>query len=127
MSVLFKSAAKKNPRDISAPLKYYATAIQKDVTNTDKLFELISASSTVSRSDVYSVVIELLEKINYELSEGRTVRLDKLGKFSLSIQSEGVDAPEDLTSNQIRNAKINFLPDKEMKDMLKTLKFEKKN
>ncbi len=127
MSVLFKSSAKVNPRDISAPLKYYATAIRKDVTDIDKLCQLISANSTMSRADVYGVVIELLEKINHELSEGRTVKLDKLGHFSLSLKSDGVGAPEEVSSRLIKGAKINFRPDKEMRDMLATLKYVKAN
>jgi len=127
MSVLFKSSAKVNPRDVSAPLKYYATAIRKDVTDIDKLCQLISANSTMSRSDVYGVVIELLDKINYELSEGRTVKLDKLGHFSLSLKSDGVEAPEEVSSRLIKGAKINFRPDKELRDMLTTLKYVKAN
>ena len=127
MSVLFKSTAKVNPRDVSAPLKYYATAIRKDVSDIDQLCKLISANSTMSRSDVYGVVIELLEKINYELSEGRTVKLDKLGHFSLSLKSDGVEAPADVSSRLSKGAKINFRPDKEVRDMLTTLKYVKAN
>ena len=125
MSVLFKTTAKKNPRDLTAKPKYYATAIQRDVTTIDELSQIISSNSTMSRADVYGVVIELLERINFELKEGRSVNLDKLGRFRLALRSEGADKPEEVTSRQIKSAKIIFSPAKEMREMLNTLKYVK--
>ncbi|MCT4648260.1 MAG: HU family DNA-binding protein [Carboxylicivirga sp.] len=127
MTVLFKPVAKINPRDVSADPLYYAAAIRKEIVDIDQLCELISSNSTMSRSDVYGVVLELLDKIHYVLKEGRTVRLNKLGMFNLSLKSEGVEEAEKLTSHNIKGAKINFRPEKELKNMLATLIYEKIN
>ena len=127
MSVLFKPVARKNPRDFSAEPLFYAAAYRKEIVDTDQMCELIASNSTMSRSDVYGVLMELLDKINYQLKEGRTVRLHKLGMFSLSLSSEGVEEADKLTAHHIKGAKINFRPDKELKQMLDTLTYEKTN
>lgn len=125
MSIKFKPTPKRNPQNIGAEPKYYATAVSKGKTDIDGLSKIVANSSTVSRADTYAVIISLLETIVNEFSEGRSVDLGKLGKFSVSIQSEGVDKPENLTSNKIKGARINFAPGAELKVMLNNLKFAK--
>ena len=125
MSISFKPTSKRNPQDVTAAPRYYATAVSKNKTDIDVLSEMVSGSSTVSRADTYAVIISLLETIIQEFKSGNTVELGKLGKFALSLQSEGVEAPEDLTSKNIKNVRINFYPGKELKNMLGNLEYSK--
>ena len=125
MSILFKATPKRNPQDIEAEPKYYATAVTKSKTGIDELSETVASASTVSRADTYAVIISLLETIIKEFKAGRTVDLGKLGRFTISLKSEGVEDPKDLTSAHVKDAKINFYPGKELKEMLNNLKFTK--
>ncbi len=125
MSVNFKSIARKNPRDLAATPKYYALAMSKGVTDIDRLSAQISDGSTVRQADVYAVIISLVNAIQGELREGRTVRLGKLGSFSLTLSSNGIETEEEVGASLIKNVKIRYRPGSELKDMLKTLKFNK--
>ena len=82
-------------------------------------------ASTVSRADTYAVIISLPDTIINEFKAGRTAEPGKPGRFAISLQGEGVEMPEDLTSNNIKGAKINFSPDIELKNMLAKLSHQK--
>ncbi len=125
MSISFKANPKLNPQDRTAPPRYYATVVHKAQVNIDELSELIADKSTVSRADTYAVIISMLEQVMKDLAAGRSVVLGKLGKLSISVQSEGMPTPEELTSAQIKKAKIIYRPGIELRDMLSTLKYEK--
>ena len=125
MSVEFKPTPKRNPQNITAEPLFYATAVSNHKTGIDELSGRVSDSSTVSRADTYAVIISLLETIIKEFKAGNTVELGKLGRFSISLQSEGVPTPEELSSNHIKGAKINFRPGVELKEMLASLSYSK--
>ncbi|MBG6132519.1 putative histone-like DNA-binding protein [Aquimarina sp. EL_43] len=127
MSVHFKSIARKDPRDATAIPKHYALVVSSGVTDIDQLSQLVSDGSTVTRADVYAVIVRLVTTIQNELSQGRTVRLGKLGSFSLGVNSEGVDTPEEVTPSLIKRTKIRYRPSIELSNMLKTLRFKKKS
>ncbi|PKP29956.1 MAG: DNA-binding protein [Bacteroidetes bacterium HGW-Bacteroidetes-17] len=125
MSISFKAIAKKNPQSPTEPLRFYASAVSGKNVDIDELAKLIADNSTVSRADTYAVIISMLEQIMKDLAAGRSVVLGKLGKFSISLHSEGAATAEELTSAQIKKATINYRPGNELKDMLAILKFEK--
>lgn len=125
MSIAFKATQKINPQQPTAARKFYATVVHKDQVNIDELPVIIADKSTVSRADTYAVIISMLEQIMHDLAAGRSVVLGKLGKLSISVHSEGMATAEELTSLQIKKAKINYRPGVELRDMLKILKYEK--
>jgi predicted histone-like DNA-binding protein len=125
MSIQIKTIAKKNPRDPAAAAKLYAHAVPRGKTDIDVMSKIISREGTVSRADVYAVIISTLEVIMNELEAGRAVYLGKLGSFSISLSSEGADTADDFTSAAVKKARIVFRPGSELKTMLKTLKYEK--
>ena len=106
MSISFKASAKINPQEPTAAPRYYATAVSQSKVDIDELSDLIADKSTVSRADTYAVIISMLEQVMKDLAAGRSVVLGKLGKLSISLQSEGVDTAEELTSAQIKKAKM---------------------
>ena len=59
------------------------------------------------------------------LANGQIVRLGDLGSVRVSFSSEGADKESDITANSITDARIIFTPSPRLKEMLKTLKFEK--
>ncbi|KAB8154920.1 DNA-binding protein [Kordia sp. TARA_039_SRF] len=125
MSVKFKVIQKKNPQDLEATPKNYAIAISDGIVDIDRLSELVADGSTVRQNDIYAVIIGLVNVIQGELKEGRSVNLGKLGTFSVSLSSVGSDTAEEVNASNIKSAKVNYRPGKEIKNMLKTLTYTK--
>lgn len=125
MSVNYKPIRRKNISDPTAPDKYYVILIKKGITDLDKLADLLGKGATMRRADVYAVLEGLVEEIEYELSEGRTVQLGSLGSFSLSVSSEGVLEEKSVSAKLITKRKILYRPGKRLKTMLSGLKFYK--
>ena len=91
----------------------------------DELVDQTSELSTVNTGDIYGVIATLIKVIAYELKYGRVIRLGDLGAFYLSIQSEGVDSPEELTSANIHRAVLRFRSGRKIREILRNLRFEK--
>lgn len=125
MSIKFKSIERKNIQDPTLRPKHYALAVTAGRTDLDGLAALISDGSTVRQGDVYAVLIGMVNAISLELAAGRTVNMGKLGSFSIGISSEGVEEAKEVTSSVIKGAKIRYRPLAELKDVLKTLHYQK--
>ena len=91
--------------------KYFAkTVSQGEITIKDLAIEA-SRNSTLRKSDVIAVVTEIEEMLRYRLAEGQTVVLDGIGRFSLRVESDGVDNPNDFSiGKHIRRVICRFLP-----------------
>jgi predicted histone-like DNA-binding protein len=125
MSVTFKSVAKRNPLKLDEDPKFYALAVASGNADIDRLSELVADGSTVRQNDMYAVIVGLVNAIQGELKNGRKVTLGKLGTFSLGLSSNGVEEEDKLNASQITKARINYRPGNEIKDMLKTLRYQK--
>ncbi len=125
MPVKFKALPRRNLKDPSKPPKYYAVATGGGKCDIDKLARIISKNSTVSRADIYAVIIGMVDAINDELSDGNMVYLSKLGSFGIAIKSVGAATPEEVTVAKIKKSKINYRPGAEIKTVLNTLQYEK--
>lgn len=106
--------------------KYYASPVYTGEINLDQLTEKIEKISTVSGADIRAVLYALVDVIPQELANSQIVRVGDLGSLRLSISSEGKAEEKDITANSIKSTKILFTPGNKLKDMQKTVKFEKK-
>jgi predicted histone-like DNA-binding protein len=127
MPVKFKAVQRPNPKNPAEPAKFYASAVSSGKCDIDKLSRIISKNSTVSRTDVYAVIMGLLDAVTDELSDGNIIYMGKLGSFSIGIKSAGVATATELTGAAIKSAKINYRAGAELKNMTKTLSFTKKD
>lgn len=125
MSIKYKVLPRKNPRDISAPEKFYAAAIADGDVDLDRLAELISYQCTVTATDCYAVLHSLEHNIIGELEQGRIVKLGRLGNFQVGISSEGKDSENEVTTTQIVKSRILFRPGKRLRAMLNGLTYKK--
>ena len=125
MSVKFKSLKRRNPRDLTAPEKFYAATIADGETDLDKLAELISYQCTVTEADCYAVLMSLEHNIVTELGEGRIVKLGRLGNFQVSVSSEGKATAAEVNSSVITKNRILFRPGKKLRNLLATLTYSK--
>jgi len=125
MGIFYKFILRKNLRDPQAKALVYAIAKSRSKSDFDKLADLISKRTSLSRPDVYAVIIAMVEVIIDELKEGNMVQMGKLGSFAINIKSEGAESEEKFTPTLIKGAKLVYRAGNELKAMLKTLKFER--
>ncbi|MCD7931198.1 MAG: HU family DNA-binding protein [Tannerellaceae bacterium] len=104
---------------------YYAQAKSNGRSNLTYLCSIISARSTVTSADVKAVLDSLVYVLSTELASGRIVELGEFGNFRVTIGSIGTETPEAFTKACLRRPKIIFHPGKELRDLLKTLRFER--
>ncbi|MCD7901481.1 MAG: HU family DNA-binding protein [Bacteroides sp.] len=83
------------------------------VVTTQKIGELIADKSAVTPGDVHNVVRNLLGVMREQLLNGRSVRLDGLGTFTLVVHAigKGVEKAEDVSSSQITRLECRFTPE----------------
>src|SRR5690606_31554107 len=91
-----------------------------------ELSDEVAEKSSLTRGDCYNVIQNFLSSMRKALNKGDIVKLDDLGTFRVTLSSEGVATPEELSSDNITKARIRFRPDEELEGMLATLKFAKK-
>lgn len=126
MPVKYNVTERKNLQDPKAAPKFYASAKADGEINLKTLAKEISGgSTTVSDTDVLAVLNDLIKVVNRHLSDGKIVKLGDFGNFQVSISSEGAETAEKVSSSLIRSNKINFRPGIDLRDMLKTIKYEK--
>lgn len=126
MSVLYKVVSKKPSGRLSngAP-KYYPVLTGRRQVAIREVCKIIASSSSMTPGDVKGVLEGLIQLIPDLLMDGRTVKLDGFGTFSLHASAVGQDTPEKVTLRDITGVKMSFLPDKEIKRNLKATSFEK--
>lgn len=126
MSISYKVVSKR-PGGIAGEnsAKYYPSLTNRRKVDLNEISDLITARSTFSRGDVIGVMRSLIDLIPDLLQDGRNVRLDGFGTFSLHASSKGKEDPQKVTSRDITGLKMAFLPDKRIKQKLTQTKFTK--
>ena len=117
MSILIKAMERANPQNREEK-KYYASVATRGTIDLDGLSDLVCKFSSLSKGDVYSVLINLLDAIPDELLDGKVVKLGKLGSLSLNVDSEGVATAEEVTGDRVKSVHVVFRPGQELKDDL---------
>jgi predicted histone-like DNA-binding protein len=105
--------------------KYYATPVVQGERSLEQITKSIEKISTVSGADIRAVLYAMVDVITDDLANGLIVRIGDLGSLRLSLSSEGFANEADVTAKAVKNSKILFTPGTKLKDMQKTLKFEK--
>lgn len=105
--------------------RYYAVATGRNLVDLRRVAEIISNRSTLTSSDIYAVLIGLSNLIPELIADGSSVKLDNVGIFSAELQSIGKDTPEEVNHTCIKQVRLHFLPDKEMKRALRTCDFQR--
>ncbi|MDR1274062.1 MAG: HU family DNA-binding protein [Odoribacteraceae bacterium] len=126
MTVPFVTVEKGNPADPSAPKKHYASAKARGELRFRGLGkEIAEGSTTVSDTDVLAVLNDLVKILCRHLANGEIVRFGDFGSFQIGLRSEGAETAEKFRPSMIKSTKVVFRPGIDLKEMQKTLKFEK--
>ncbi len=103
---------------------YYGRISGTEQVGLRQIAAVLNSRTTLSSADVFAAVEGVREIIIEELMSGNNVRLDGLGIFSLSVRTEAVEDPSKLNKTHVREVKIQFRPDPELKGILKTAEFQ---
>ena len=124
-SVTYSVVPRINPRDKEAAPKFYAQAQARGDVNIREMASRIQGTCTVTKADVYAVLVALEDVIVEALQNGEIVRLGELGTFQVGLSGKGAVTSEDYDTSLIRKARINFRPGLTLAGMLSGLSFSK--
>lgn len=93
--------------------KWYPRSVTVGTLTTADVAERLSRMSTVTRGDVYAVLLGLGEVMGEMLALGNSVKLDGLGTFYLvgRATGAGVDTPQEVSPRQFRKLSVAFIPE----------------
>ena len=91
--------------------KYFAKTVSQGEVTLDEIAAEACRNSGFSEGSVIGVTTELQEILKQRLREGQTVVLPGIGRFSLRVESIGVDDPKDFNiGRHISRIICGFLP-----------------
>jgi predicted histone-like DNA-binding protein len=125
MPVHFKMTPKKNIMVSPPEIKYYPCAVSQGEVDLNHLSKIIASRCSMSKADCFGVVMALSEVLGESLSEGRIVKIDNLGSFQLSLSGTPADTTDELGKTNIKKAKINFKPAKELNKRLRDIVYKR--
>lgn len=110
MSVLIKARQSSIADKETGKKLFYPHTVRRGQISTDDLAEFIAAKSSLTTGDIRNVIENLGEAVEHFFRMGFSVKLEKLGSFSLGVKSagNGVETAEEVSSKQINNAHVNF-------------------
>jgi len=120
MSINVKIIPKKNSLSTPAEVKYYPCAVSSGTVVLEELAQEISYRCTLTEADCYASIIALSEVIADALSNGKIIKMDKLGSLQLTLKSKGSSTPEACSKTNIIGNKIVFKPSKYLKKRMET-------
>lgn len=110
MSVHIK-LIRNNIKSSSSYGKYFAKTVSQGEVTLNEIATEACRNSHLSEGTVKGVVTELQDILKQRLSEGQTVILPGIGRFSLRVESIGVDDPKQFNiGRHITRIICGFLP-----------------
>ena len=92
--------------------KTYGRLVHQDTVNTSDLCRHMMKHGTIFTSDVVKGVVEkFIQCFEELLMEGNKIKLDGLGTFYLSINTEGVVDEKDFSANNVKAIRVKFIGD----------------
>ena len=124
-NVTYSVSPRINPKDKNMPPKYYGHVQANGDVSLREMSERIQASCTVTKADVYAVLVAMEDVIIDALKSGEIIRLGDLGTFQIGISSKGALTEEDYDDSLIKKARINFRPGVALVGILSNLSYQK--
>ena len=109
-TVNYTVVPKINPRDRESEAKFYGNVKSSGDINIREMAERIQGSCTVTKADVYAVLVALEDVIAESIQKGEIVRLMDIGTFRVGISTKGVLKEEDFNDALIKKTRILFRP-----------------
>ena len=124
-TVTYTVVPKINPRDRESEPKFYGNVKSSGDINIREMAERIQQSCTVTKADVYAVLVALEDVISESIQKGEIVRLMDIGTFRVGISTKGVLKEEDFNDALIKKTRILFRPGTILSEALANINFTK--
>ena len=124
-NVTYSVVPRINPREKNDTPKYYAQAQASGDVNIREMSERIQQTCTVTKADVYAVLVSMEDVIIDALKSGEIVRLGDLGTFQIGVSGIGTLTEEEYDSTLSQKARINFRPGIALSGILTNLTYAK--
>lgn len=105
--------------------KYYAVPVRSGLIDLKYIADILEKRSSLSKGDIISTIVGLVDVLQDYLKDGYNVRIDDLGIFSISVSSDGFEDPEQCKPHKVRANKICFRADSNLRRNLKFVRFER--
>ena len=122
-TVTYTVVPKINPRDRETDPKYYGNVKSSGDINIREMAERIQGSCTVTKADVYAVLVALEDVISESIQKGEIVRLMDIGTLRVGISTKGALKEEDFNEALIKKAHILFRPGSVLQNALSNINF----
>lgn len=94
--------------------RWYPFAVIKGKpVSTERVARILSERCTVTQADCFAVLKDMGTVMGQLMAEGKSVRLEGLGTFRLTINSTkgGSDTEEDVKATLIEGERVRFIPE----------------
>lgn len=99
---------------------YYAKTQASGVVTIDDIVEEIAYATAMTDGDVLNAIRGLIKQLTKHLTDGKIVRMDKLGSFQLQVQSKGAEEVSKFTSSNITGVTVQYRPGTAIKAAIRT-------
>ena len=114
-----------NPRDRETEPKFYAQVQTSGDVSMREMCERIEQSCTVTKADVYAVLVAMENVIIDALKGGEIGRLGDLGTLRVSLSSKGALTEKEYNTSLITRKRILFRPGTVLSEAMANLTFMK--
>lgn len=118
MAIPIKFVRVSIPRKSGVVKKYMLRVVSSNVVDITSIANLIASRCTVQRPDVEACVIAFCDVVRELLLESRTVKLNKIGTFRVTMSSFGFENSAELSVDSIKKLRVRYLPSTELKESL---------
>ena len=125
MSIRYVVQPRKNPRDPAASPKFYLINKSFASIDWDFLIKDMVTNTSLNAQEAATGIDYLFSSIPKHISLGFTVKLGKLGYFTVGIKSEGSDTEEEATVDKIKWKRLIFIVGKEIRNQINGFSAEK--
>ncbi len=123
--MLYTTTQRENPLDRSQKKFYAAPSYTEDVA-LRKVAQDISKTCTLTPADISAVLESFLDILPGYMEEGHSIKMGDFGRFRLSFSSLGHELEKDVSTTDIKNARILFVPSSELKIRLDSISYSKR-
>ena len=124
-SVTYSVVPRFKPGEKNDPPKYYAQAQARGDVNIREMAERIQSTCTVTKADVYAVLVSLEDVVKDAIQNGEIVRLGDLCTLQVGLSGKGALTEEEFADSLIKKARINFRPGSALMNAVSGLTFQR--
>ena len=115
MGTPYKLLKRKNPQDREAAAKWYAVPKTGGPADENVMSRLATEDTTMADFELEGASKLISKWIYNQIMNGKRAKIPGLGTFRITFGSQGVDDIRDFHTGLIRNIKINFIPDSNLR------------